>query len=66
VRVERRLTPRGGGAMINRRAGGMALGQEVFTGRPEERKKMARGGRWIFDSIVCINDSGVLWQSYST
>jgi len=41
--------------MINRRAGGMAVGQEVFTGRPREWKKTAvggGGGRWLFDSIV--------------
>ncbi|CAI6358694.1 unnamed protein product [Macrosiphum euphorbiae] len=42
VRVERRLAP---GPMINRRAGGMAVGQEVFTGRPREWKKTAMGGK---------------------
>jgi len=30
--------------MINRRAGGVAVGQEVFTGRLRERKKTATGG----------------------
>jgi len=49
--------------MINRRAGGIAVGHEVFTGCPRERKKTAyggeKGGGQLMDiRFYRVNDGG--------